>query len=64
MQNFYSILQTRPSAATSGSTFREGRHMVVYVAKDNSGLTSTCSFEFEVEGRLNINKVDEVDNYI
>ena len=35
--------------------------MVVYVAKDNSGLTSTCSFEFEVEGRLNINKVDEVD---
>ena len=32
---------------------------MVYIATDNSGLTSTCSFEFEVEGRLNRNKFDE-----
>ena len=32
---------------------------MVYVATDNSGLTSTCSFEFEVEGRLSHSKSDE-----
>ncbi|KAK2167892.1 hypothetical protein NP493_1251g00023, partial [Ridgeia piscesae] len=46
-----SLVQTLPAAASSGSRFTEGVHTVLYVATDNAGLTSTCTFQFEVQGR-------------
>ena len=49
----YSIVQTLPATARSGSRFREGVHTVMYVATDNAGLTSTCTFQFEVQGTSN-----------